>query len=1560
MSEYITLGFNLFCIAMIIFGMFWGLVRGLNKTVSRFLFLLILGIILIFVTIPITNAILKIPVNTTIVEAEGEIVKKVPIVNLLSILMEDLIGKNFVTKYPEFSELIISLPLTLVYVVVFTVLFWVLKYLLIPLNALINRLTFNRKRKRVKQEGQLGFSAFGDDKEYPNSDSSIEPLMDIYKQAESAPEPTPAVTTQPAQVSQNNTTETPVIDMSQPKEEPKSKKELKKEQKKLAKEDKPKKHRLLGSVVGAFVGIVLIFYTMIPFYGIVNIADSIKNTKINNLTEKPTTIDELAGGILGDIVKGYDLSALGRISEALAIENLGVKTFDHLTTTKIKDDELSLRGDVSSVVSTIVKVDELIGQFKTVSDNSLENMTQVELDKLIDSTDKVITACNNIKFVDSISDYIVPLTYEIIKTNNVKLVEDSRINELVMEMLSNLSNEPGVNVFDELHSVVEVVKYVNNQRLLLPLVTNNMTNIVTVFDSLDEDFGEQLSNKIFAIKTVDTTLPQLLNIGLKFFDNATNFGYIENTATKVELELSMTQLITSVVDTARSLSEESSIYLTDESIVELGKVLNTFRNSKLFNIETYNNLIDFTMNKVKTMTTDIVPANFNDVFNNKILRNIGEVTNWQAEMTTIYQALQILRDNDNGILGDTLVGQSKRVGYTAHFEFTEGTLINLGKALDKLESSVLFGSARKITHNDTDYTNTTLVAIFSSLLTEINESIDENEDETTTDLLSIINNLQTNLILSSHTYTTNSKYWEDEMTAISPLFVRIADIANGESFELDSTLGEDLDKAAHDSVMLGGDTTLILMEKLMAIVQDSILGENFAPYGDDRLDDKIYNLLVAIRTNLLSNDMKNDLEADEEFWSKEMDSMLALSDIAETADSITTISSAMDIADDLDKIYQSRIIPSTELNATLAKVLRQLKTSDTEGIEGKINALIEDIALDITNETFFDDKSKTDFWTIELDYINTLNDIKFEDDGEYKVVDNLSSIGANIDDIVFGDGHTRASYLITENRIRDILSFVITDMKDTIADSFEAGELKNTITSTLDGIATNLYNSEESTQVEISSFESELGNLTTLANLDISSDLFKYTNNPTELQELENNLAELGSSLDSIAYNTTTSSNTTAFNEDLNSNIITRQMIANIISAGFSTAKITAAQGDDLSDTEVAFNTLIDDIKTNISSITTANKVIKWQRELAYVSTLIQLNSGEEFTIENAATDIGANIDKIAFNHKNNTFLDVEYNTDKNIVGKYIVKEIDDTDPDNIITTYYNSVIITRTILKTAISSMVEEFKVETPVTSEDEIANELIDNLSTKVAIETYTTTLYNDYESALTDLNSVKTTMETTANNMSSITIETLTDEKIDEIDTMLDNFESKIICGTTTTRNIAVMLVEKFIIENPTTTEEEITNEIIQNTKDQINGGHVSDYAVVFTDLKNIKNEMSNIQTLFENNNIENLSRDKLSEVDEMLENFQTKSICGVLTTRKIAKLMVEKAQDSITNNGTNNDILLTEVGTVINDFKTHYNTGISSSSTTAETYYSATTAQYANPMTTIYDTIKTVNP
>lgn len=1430
MANYITLGLNIFCGVLILFGVLWGIIRGVKKTSVRLFFLLLTTVILLFVTIPITNLILKIPVTTNFVSTSGEqITETMTLLELLTYFIKQFIGEDFVTKYPEFASAIASLPILLINAFVYVILFWLSKYIFLPLNYLIYRLI---SIKRKPKEEMLGFANIDNDEnelEYRSSDRKIDPLLEVYKESQKQSEKQDAGVfikkdnqmdmsapqgTSKAQTTKGDNTPPQKQQLKQSQKQQKQDKKTdraekkeqraeKKAEKKLLKSDAPKKYRLWGGLVGLVVGVLVMFNTFIPIYGVMNILEKYNHVEITKLTNSPTSINSITDGISGNIVKGYELSAIGRLSKFLGLSALGEKGFDQLTSTKINGKKVVLREDLDSLCNALVEVDSLYGQYLTISENGLENITQEQLDSLIQGTEKIIASCQQTEFVDAMSVYIIPIAYEILIENDIKIVENEAINQLILDTVYSLANNSNVNVFGELNGLLDLAKYLNEEKILLHIVSNNYDNIFDTINNLDENFETTFTSKIFAIKTIDSTLPNILDIGLHMFDDMVNFGYVENDATQEQLKDSFSQLITNLISTARTLSEDNTIYLTDQSLVPLGKTLDTLRNSHLFNIQTYNNLVDYAINQIKLRTQDIVPATFTSVFNNQLLRNVSKVESWQKEMQIISETLTILRDKEYGILGNVQENEEYRVGYSTAFELSEGTLINLGKAFDKLETSILLGTMYTTDISSEQYDNATLTNTLVAFINEIYNQInnDSTSDETTKDIISLAVNIQENIIKASHPLD-NSTFWQDEMTAIAPLVININNILSSDDITFGDDLGQSLDTCAHNSVLLGNNTTLLLMEKLVNIIKDSVLPQDYQPAEDNSLNDNIYYMLEGLRENLTSDITAETLANTPNFWQNEMVCFDALIDIADQAESISTISSANAIAPQLDQVYLSNIIPVTQFNTTINSVLKQLKTDNaTEGsVTAEINTLIDNIANDITQQSFWNTTviEKDNFWQVELEHIASLDTIELDGNN---ILNNLSAIGITLDNIAFGNENIRASYLITEMRIRSILSSSITTVKTSMAPSISNENIKSAIENATDSIATNIANEE----ILIESFSTELTFLKSLSEIEIDASIFsQYSSTMTPEEELSwqndinTKLASISSVLDNIGYNTIEDENIIIFDDTQNSKWITRNILGNIMSSVFASATIC---GEGLSSIETSFNQLVSDIQDTINTTTNNNQVITWTRELSYVPFLIKLNTNATIDIDNITSHITSNIDKIAFNEKytndvpSGVFADTLYNAQYQIIGEYATTYTSDT------TTYfYNSVLITRTMLTTLMTTALSDLKIDTtPLSSEDEIVNELIDNCQNinydynPINTTSLATSKFNSFTTALNELNNAKEIISNMGDSLNGKNINEINLEMMQGIDQSLSNLQNSLISGVITTRKIALLVLE-----------------------------------------------------------------------------------------------------------------------------------------------------------------------
>ncbi|MBQ7351369.1 MAG: hypothetical protein IJW59_00670 [Clostridia bacterium] len=1470
MTDTLTLIFNIVFLVIILGGVLWGFFRGLKKTVSHLLFLILITILVFFITIPLTNLILEIPATLEIQEGSETIQKTLPLSGIIEYFVQKLLGEDFVANYPELSTCITAIPLMFLAVILYTLLFWILKYLLFPIRILLNKLLFRTKKNKVEA---MGFADIGDDKpEYPNSDKSIEPLMEVYQktQIENANEGMfirkEDDISKDAPTAHANKIEITATQV----EEPETKKEIKKREKAERKANKPKKYRLWGGLVGIAVGIVTLFNTLVPVYGFMNILKTQKTTSIEHLTDETITLSSISNGITDDIIKSYELSVLGRTSKALGLQALGVSGFDKLTTRKINNQKVTLRSDINSLIDVVVSADDLIGEYKSATEEKY--LTQEELTSLISSLESVISKTESVKIVNALSDYIIPLACEILIQNDVKIVENELINQLIFDTIIEIGKNNEIKIFNELKSIVDIAKYLNEQKLLVKLVNNDFSDILLTIQNLDENFSETLTNKIFAIKIVDSTFADILNIGLSFFEDATNFGYTESDATNEEIKTAISQMVDSSIRIAQTLTEDSSIYITDNSLPSIGKLLNTLKDSNIINKSTYDNLVTYAIGQIKTLTIDIIPENFKDFFNNQLLGNISAVTDWESEMTTISNALKTLRDNENGILGSIEEGSDLRQGYSLSLNMTESTFTNIGKALDILEQSTLLGSNSKLIHNDTTYNVSSIVSFVNSLILEGKSLIDDSSSTILSDISSVIDLMQTNIISKEHLQSENSTFWQDEFSAISPLIIYINNISNAEDFELTENLGEILDKCAKNSIMLQEDTTLKLMSTLLNIVKDNILGEDYQIQNDESINDSIAILLSDIDKNLNDPDFYNTtLKVSDTFWQDEIPYLISLKNIASKADSLSDITDTLEIAQELDNVYNSKIIPGTTINKTISTILKQFKieSAPAGSVDAEINSLIDGIIDDITDPNFFE-KTKDiigDFWQVELGHIDNLLNLKLEDDPEsdYVLLDELSSIGKEIDKITRGTTYAfdesyidmipdlsvelpRASYLITEARIRNILATVIETLSESIKTSLsDNADITSAVTETITDMTTNLKDTEN---IKLKCFQLELLQIQLLADIKISNNLFKYSEDTQSSEEYQS-FEDIGDLLDSIGHNlmittyaddpnTTTideSISIISYNENLNSKLITRENLNNIICSAFSSALI---EGNDLNATQTMFNSLIENIQESISNlkehtiidsssgtdttITIKEKVISWKRELSYITTLININSGKTFTLDpvestdtekvNIAQDVAPSLDLIAFNCYDSTdessyiiqnsdhkFLDLQYNENNEIIGhlnRYLVSS------NGYLLDSYNSVIITREIISSAVNQLLDTFKIvkadESELDDIEIITNELIENMKNNINdTNTYTTNKYNNYTQAFTDLSIIKNNMETISNNIDSATdlesIQTLfTEEQAKDLDSLLEYSQSTFVGGIATTRKIALMIAEK----------------------------------------------------------------------------------------------------------------------------------------------------------------------
>lgn len=1473
--EYVALILNILLAVFVVFGVIWGLIRGLRKTASRGIFLIITSIILLFVTIPITKALLQIKINTEFTIGENTLTGENSIEQIVAFAVKNLLGEDFSNKNPEFVNVITNLPLVFINAIVYMLLFWICKYLLLPLNYLFYKLTFAPK----KPKENLGFSAFDSDNNPTPLENNLEnhPSETSQSTKNNQPQMGQTESSQPSgelnltqesvqfkNLSQQNndlknelfgkegtfikneveakpdipkfnlTDESPNNNMTEVSETKKPKKAKKQK-------IKYKKHRLWGALVGGFVGLFIMLNTLLPVYGFMGIMEDVNKVKIENLSDESIDLSDKTNGISDQIISAYESSILKPVSKYTGIEGLSLAEFDYLTTQKIGDSKVTLRADVKNIIVTAQKADALIGKYKSyVGDGNMSSLTQEQLNTLIGDAKNVLETAKQVNLVDCVSSYLIPVACTLVLNSDAKLSDNQIVNELLVEAITSLAESKNINVFDETSSMLELADYLNKQGLLVRILQTNFENPLGIIQGLDSNFGTEFTNRLFQLQTVNLTFPTLLNLGLNFLDNAINYGYekIDYSDDGVQkLINSFSGFIDKTIQAIQTLDLTSNIYLTNESLVPLGRMLDTLKPSTTSNLlsqKTYDSIIDYAIKTLKDVLDGLLPDELDDYLKNEFLENLAVVDNWEQEMTKISTAVRMLRSKEVGILGDVVEGENLRKGLNIEITIDEDVFENLGKSLDILDSTCLFGATTQKTASDKNtYKVSGTISLFAHILDYANnEYIKDNETKSLRDFSKVISKMQDNLITSSHTYSSDKSFWANELKAITPLFKEVNRMIDNSEFNISDTIGQNLDKAK-STTLLGNGATLDIMSTAVGVICENILPSDFV-YNDGSLtpqvlNDKIYELFEGVKANLDSSNPDN-LSAVKQagYWKDEIEYYKSLKNIAEKTSDFGDLNSAKELCPDLDKLYLSKTIPNDKIFEIVSLALKDAKyTSTTDKVELSINDLIDNVCLRlntiaskvktkdtlIANKTY--EESIQDFWTTEFNYISDLMDIKFQDEGTYKVLDNLNVIGKQLDNVIYGynDGEKdiRASLLISSLDLRTLLASGVDNMSETILNNFNSDtSIKNAISKALKGVdnsdpnlkVNGIIDNIQDESISPISFEKELTLLSVLSKLEVSKDMLQYPEQQTgesdsayeqRVNANKLKLTKLGTQLDTIAYNKT-GNNTSGYTyinnymlSNSNSKIITRNILTSLIIDIFDSAK---ADDDTNRQTEVdAFNTLIDSIKEQMTIVKDTDKVMSWQRELGYVNTLVKLNSGVTYTTENVSELVGKNLDNIAFNQSTTKFEDIEYNTSNKCT--YI--------PEN-----GNSLFITRVALSNLMSSFLSTIKKDTTTTTgleleQNQIVNDIMNNTILSIAKDntalSSTTPHYNNFESSLSDLGDIEKKLDSTLDDVGASADIIKTSETLaKDIDKLLNDFQQKPVTGVILTRRMSKLILQK----------------------------------------------------------------------------------------------------------------------------------------------------------------------
>lgn len=1007
-----------------------GLKRGLMKSLFRFAWLLISGLIIWFVTPPIASYLNTFDLTSLGIVIDGQTVHKLSDVgvNLLNSLGLD----EAITSSSSVQSFAQNLPTMILNVLLFVVLFFVFKYLLWIVWAPIASRIFDKDKrakkvynKKIKELKKKGMPITEEDAKF-----------------------------------------------SLPKKN---------------------KFRFLGGLVGVVSGLLVCAVAFSPIVGLnaiyQNVSANVMTT--NDKGEEVSFVNSQLDEETIEYANVYQNSIAFSLMKYTGMNFMAGVMFDNMAVAKVEDKTVKLADEVSTGVklySRYIEIDDFIKNYDTATKEDLNkvlaNVKEVFFDM---ENSQLIYVLGDDLMPIFIDKYVIENEDFNLEFNGIEFDEILRV--AYKEATKN--NPLKVRELQkQVESLVDIVQLFNNYDLALPIIKGEVSdfdgfvrlvsqNVVGDNVNSAKVFSDALVDKLYGISLLEGQYPTIIdstaeglfkNLGVEFESNKD----IDKNVLKDKLKI----IFANTFEFFKYLDESTDLDFganTKNALSSLGKIIDCVgvkanSASGILSKTSYNNLIDFLKSKANEFLADI--GDLSSVTERISLVSVE--SNWETELgslSPLYKSIIKIKNNtDDPISIEKVMDGSYDLKTTG-----------IGGALQDILGDGVTQESKSVV-----LTNESMRGILSALFDKIDDgdeikkylNIKVGAKPTGEDNRPTIKQNMLDAIYDKNAKISLVTNWEKELYDLVDVFVSLNNNIFKNSSDLsvlagtDNTglkdLGATLDKAILDDTKL-----FVSSENIRALIEYFIDNQNFAE------DSEIYKILnsvkvgdepevewednrLSVKESILNNIYNYTTQKSQinptapnnpTFWADELENLKSAFDGSlKNADDFKT--SGAKIGKVLDNIYSSKIFSRNVVKSIVKHYLdEETKTLDfvlyfndlKKNHKEEYNSNIDPIAV-MKNIINLDNPRiiyETEIANL-LDLVDILNgNYTISDAGKSDEWNKYDALGAKFDNLANNRDSDFDSKLITKKVINCFIGYYLR------SDKFDTGNasLNNAISS---------------------------------------------------------------------------------------------------------------------------------------------------------------------------------------------------------------------------------------------------------------------------------------------------------------------------------------------------------------------------------------------------------------------------------------------------------------------------------------------------------------------------------
>ena len=500
--------------AFLFFGVFWGLVRGLKKSLFRGIWLIALALIIFFLTPTISRALCNLDLSFLGVKV-GDATPSV-----FGIISDSILGvdglADIADKNPSLIPLIEQLIILVINLFVFPISFWIAKIVTYPIWAIISAIVFRKKKTIVNGK-----------------------KMRV----------------------------------------------------------KTKKYRLVGMLVGAVSGVMVMVVTLMPLSGTINLIQKIDAMEYSNSKEGEGLITAVAGEEVMEYVDAYSDSVLAKAFKYTGVEFVSNSIYEYLSTAKVNDQKVSLSQELQLYVN-------LYNDINNIQKTDFNNLTKESMSIFLNSSEGLVKRLFSSAVLNVVGDDLIPYAVSLLEEN--ESFKDT-VGNVGAESLKNLINDSleqfkttGINSLQQdVVNAIYVAKALNDGDILVPALKGELKGD-DYLDLFTDNVIDQVTKYMFKMPSVNKIYPLALDSAFVYLSEELGFDYTSKDYSQNGLnQEDFANVLKGGMAVVRTVDAKSDYYVTKASFESIGQFLDVLKNLNVMQDGLFDNIVDKLFEKGK-------------------------------------------------------------------------------------------------------------------------------------------------------------------------------------------------------------------------------------------------------------------------------------------------------------------------------------------------------------------------------------------------------------------------------------------------------------------------------------------------------------------------------------------------------------------------------------------------------------------------------------------------------------------------------------------------------------------------------------------------------------------------------------------------------------------------------------------------------------------------------------------------------------------------------------------------------------------------------------------------